>query len=96
MNIFYVYIISNVHHTTLYTGFTNDLVRRVFEHKHKLLKGFTAKYNCGKLLYFEEFNNAEEAKQRERQLKKYNRDWKENLITEMNPEWRDLAENFDL
>ena len=96
MNIFYVYIISNLHHTTLYTGFTNDLVRRVFEHKHKLLKGFTAKYNCGKLLYFEEFNNAEEAKQRERQLKKYNRDWKENLITEMNPEWRDLAENFDL
>jgi len=95
MDIFYVYIISNRHHTTLYTGFTNDLARRVYEHKHKLLKGFTAKYNCDKLLYFEEFNSAEDATQREQQLKKYKRHWKENLITEINPEWRDLTEDFD-
>jgi putative endonuclease len=72
------------------------LARRVYEHKHKLLKGFTAKYNCEKLLYFEEFSNAEEALGREKQLKKYKREWKENLISEMNPEWKDLVDNFDV
>jgi putative endonuclease len=93
---FYVYIISNKHHTTLYTGFTGDLVRRIYEHRHKLFKGFTSKYNCEKLLYFEEFACAEDATHRERQLKRYKRNWKENLITEMNPEWRDLSEDFKI
>ena len=91
---FYVYILSNQRHTVFYTGFTDDLYRRIYEHKHKLQPGFTAKYNCDKLLYFEEFTIADEATHREKQIKKYKRDWKKNLINAMNPEWRDLYDDF--
>jgi putative endonuclease len=75
-------------------GFTDDLERRVYEHKHELLEGFTKRYNIHKLLYFEEYSSAEEAKHREKQLKKYSREWKENLINTINPMWKDLYDDF--
>lgn len=91
---YYVYILANWKYTVFYTGVTNDLVRRVFEHKLKLNKGFTSKYNCHKLLYFEEFGDIMDAIHREKQIKKYKRAWKKNLINSMNPEWRDLSEGW--
>lgn len=94
MNRFWVYILTNTHHTVLYTGFTDDLERRVFEHKNKLLPGFTNKYNCNKLVYIEEFSNASEAKHREHQVKRYSKAWKHNLINTINHEWRDLYSDF--
>ena len=96
MTSYYVYILSNKYHTVFYTGFTNDLGRRTEEHKLKVVKGFTARYNCDKLLYYEEFIDQDEARIRERQIKKYKREWKENLIKSINPEWLDLAEDFGL
>ena len=94
MKKFFVYILTNKNNTVIYTGFTNDLERRVFEHKNKLLKGFTSRFNINKLVYFEEFADADKAISREKQIKRYLRVWKENLINEMNPEWRDLYEDF--
>lgn len=94
MERFYVYILTNKNHTVLYTGFTDDIERRVFEHKNKMFKGFTSKYNVDKLVYFEEFIDLESVKHRENQLKRYKRAWKENLINEINPNWRDLYEDF--
>jgi len=94
MSKFYVYILSNKRYTVLYTGFTDNLERRVYEHKNKPLEGFTKKYNINILLYFEEFNSAEEAKHREIQLKKYKREFKRNLINSINPTWRDLYDDF--
>ena len=91
---FYVYILTNKNHTVLYTGFTDDIERRVYEHKNKILLGFTSKYNVDKLIYFEEFIDIESAKHRENQIKRYKKAWKENLINEMNPHWRDLYEDF--
>jgi putative endonuclease len=95
MDKYYVYIMSNERYTVLYTGFTNDLDRRMYEHKNKVYeKSFTKKYNVSLLLYYEEFNSAEEAKHREIQIKKYTRQFKRNLINSINPEWRDLSEDF--
>jgi putative endonuclease len=91
---YYVYIVANQRHTTLYTGMTNSLERRVFEHKTSLNKGFTYRYNCDKLVYYEEFDHVLKAIAREKQLKKYHRAWKEELITKMNPEWKDLSEGW--
>lgn len=68
---YFVYLLTNKNNTVLYTGFTDDLERRVYEHKHKLLKGFTTKYNCDKLVYYEEFPSSTEALDREKRLKKY-------------------------
>ena len=87
-------ILSIQNHTVLYTGFTDDLERRVYEHKNKLLPGFTAKYNVNKLVYFEEFMNMKAAQLRELQIKRYKRTWKENLINDTNSEWRDLYDDF--
>ena len=95
MSKFFVYILSNNHHTVFYVGFTDNLERRVYEHKNSLLEGFTKKYNVHKLLYFEEFQLAEEALHKEKQVKRYKREWKENLINSINPEWKDLYESFD-
>ena len=92
--IYYVYILTNKHHTVLYTGVTNNIERRVFEHKTKVNPGFTARYNCDRLVYFEEFQSIRIALHRERQLKKYRREWKENMICQMNPEWRDLSDGW--
>ncbi len=90
----YVYIMSNKNNTTLYVGVTNNLVRRVWEHKNNVLKGFTAEYNLHKLVYFEMCESEQTAIEREKYLKKCYRKTKEKLITEQNPQWRDLYENM--
>jgi putative endonuclease len=75
---------------TLYIGVTDDLVRRICEHRYKLMKGFTRQYNLDKLVYYEEINSAQKAIAREKQLKNWHCGWKINLIEKMNPEWKDL------
>ena len=87
---FYVYILASRIGGTLYIGVTNDLIRRVAEHRLKLMKGFTKKYEVDRLVYFEQFDDAENAIKREKRLKKYNRAWKIRLIEEFNPNWDDL------
>ena len=87
---FYVHILASRIGGTLYIGVTNDLVRRVAEHRLKSVKGFTKKYDVNRLVYFEQFDNAENAIRREKQLKKYNRAWKIRLIEGLNPNWDDL------
>ena len=86
----YVYIMTNKPNGTLYIGVTNNLIRRVWEHKNKVVEGFTSKYNLDKLVYYEVFEDELLAIQREKNLKKYNRIWKKELITRVNPFWRDL------
>ena len=93
--LFYIYILTNKNHTVLYIGVTSDLKRRLKQHKQKSNKGFTGKYNVEKLLYFESSPYVENAIKREKQLKKWNRTWKENLINEMNPDWNDLSWMLD-
>jgi len=87
---FYVYILASRIGGTLYIGVTNDLNRRVAEHRLKLSKGFTKKYTVDRLVYFEQFDDTENAIKREKQLKKWNRAWKIRLIEELNPDWDDL------
>ncbi len=86
-----VYILTNKHNTVLYIGVTGNLKRRLHEHQAKQTQGFTAKYNVGKLVYFEQTENVMSALQREKQLKNWHRQWKINLITESNPDWKDLS-----
>jgi putative endonuclease len=93
MNNYYVYIMTN-HSKTLYTGMTNDLTRRVYEHKEKLIPGFTQKYNITKLVYFEETSDVHEAIAREKQIKGWLREKKIALIESINPEWKDLSLSF--
>jgi len=87
---FYVYILASRIGGTLYIGVTNDLVRRVAEHRLKLVEGFTKKYEIHKLIYFEQFDDPENAIKREKQLKRWDRAWKIRLIEEHNPNWDDL------
>jgi putative endonuclease len=87
----YVYILSNKNNNVLYIGITTNLVRRLYEHKFKLMKGFTEKYNVNKLVYFEEFSNSKDAIAAEKKLKNWHREWKLNLIKKSNPEFRDLS-----
>jgi putative endonuclease len=87
---YYVYIMTNKTHTTLYTGVTRDLVRRVYEHREKLADGFTKKYNVVKLVYYEVFAHVEDAINREKQIKAGSRQKKLQSINRMNKEWRDL------
>ena len=90
---FYVYILTNANNRVLYTGVTNDLVRRVYEHKHHLDKtSFTAQYNVTRLVYFEETSSSRAAIEREKQVKGWNRKRKEKLIESKNPNWVDLYE----
>ena len=91
---FYIYILATRKDGPTYVGVTNDLHRRVFEQKTHAVKGFTAKYNVDRLVYFEVFESIEAAITREKQLKKWRRAWKVALIERGNPEWRDLAEEF--
>ncbi len=86
-----VYIMTNYKNTTLYIGVTSNLQRRVWEHKNKVVKGFTEKYNINKLVYYEITDSIESAIIREKQLKNWHRDWKINLIKEINPEFKDLS-----
>ena len=94
MKEYYVYILTNKTNKVLYVGVTNNLMRRMYEHKNKLIEGFTKRYNIGKLVYFEETSSIESAIEREKQLKKWARKKKEFLINSKNPEWKDLAENL--
>jgi putative endonuclease len=88
-----VYIMTNIAHTVLYIGVTSNLYARVTEHKEKKYPdSFTAQYNCNKLVYFENFPRIEEAIIKEKRMKKWKREWKEKLITELNPGWLDLHE----
>ena len=88
---------TNKPHGVLYIGVTNHIDERVKEHKLKVHpKSFTAKYNCDKLIYFEAFREADKASLREKQFKKWKRDWKIKLIEDMNPSWSDLSMNWNL
>ena len=86
---FYVYLLASKRHGTLYLGVTNDLVRRVSEHRLKLRKGFTSRYGVDRLVYFEHFQDRS-TRSREKELKKWRRDWKIVLIEQANPDWHDL------
>ena len=87
---------SNKPQGVIYVGVTDNLIERVKEHKLKVYpNSFTAKYNCDKLIYFEEWENGLDATNRERQLKKWKRDWKVNLIEAMNPTWMDVSVNWN-
>ena len=88
--LYYIYIVSNKYHTVFYTGMCNDLIRRIYEHKSKLVDGFTKLYNINQLLYYEYTDNPESAILREKQIKDYRRSKKLKLILDMNPEMRDL------
>ena len=90
MKNFYVYILSSNRNGTLYTGITSNLLKRVYEHKHGLVEGFTKKYNVHNLVWYELHESVESAIMREKQIKKCKRDWKLKLIEKENPEWIDL------
>ena len=94
MNSYYVYIMTNFKNTTFYIGITNNLIKRIHEHKNKLIKGFTSKYNINKLVYYEETNDINIALNREKQLKNWHREWKINLIKNQNPNFKDLSDIF--
>jgi putative endonuclease len=91
-NRYYVYLLTNWNNRVLYVGVTNDLVRRLYEHKGKLVRGFTEKYNVNKLVYFEETQDILSALAREKEIKKWRREKKDALVVRMNPEWKDLLE----
>jgi putative endonuclease len=91
---FYIYIMTNKGNNVLYTGVTNDLKRRVYEHKEKLVEGFTKKYNITKLVYYEIHNDIQNAILREKQIKGGSRQKKAKLINSMNKDWRDLYEEL--
>ena len=95
MKNYYIYILTNKNNTTLYTGVTNNLERRLQEHKTKIIKGFTSKYNLDKLVYYENCNNVEEAIAREKQIKGYRREKKNELIKIINENWIDLSEDWN-
>ena len=90
MTSFYVYLLASRRHGTLYLGVTSDLIRRVHEHKTKSGPGFTSRYDVDRLVWFEIYDDPATAIGREKELKKWRRDWKIRLIEEQNPEWRDL------
>ena len=94
MKAMYVYIMTNKNNTTLYVGVTNDLIRRVWEHKHNVLEGFTGTYHLHKLVYYAVFEDAESAIAYEKYLKKCYRKTKEKLILKQNPGWYDLYEHL--
>jgi putative endonuclease len=87
---FYVYLLASHKNGTLYLGVTRDLLRRIYEHKHKIVPGFTARYGVGRLVWFECYDTPPSAIEREKEIKKWRRTWKIELIEKENPEWRDL------
>ncbi len=90
-----IYILTNKNNTVLYVGVTNNLTRRIWEHKSQLIEGFSKKYNANKLVYHESFDNPSDAIKREKQLKAGSRKKKIDLINKFNPEWKDLY-NFEI
>jgi putative endonuclease len=89
---YFVYIMANWNNKVMYIGVTNDLARRVYEHKNKLVEGFTEKYNINKLVYYENFFDISEAIHREKELKKWRREKKNKLVENLNIEWKDLSD----
>lgn len=94
MKQYYVYMMTNRKKGVLYTGVTNNLERRVYEHKHKLISGFTSKYNCKRLVYYDSSSDIKGAIATEKQIKGWLRKKKIALIESMNPEWKDLSEEW--
>ena len=90
-NKYYVYILTNWNNKVMYIGMTNDLERRLYEHKTKLIKGFTEKYNIDKLVYFEQTTDVSSAILREKEIKKWRREKKNDLVLSLNPDWKDLS-----
>ncbi|WP_111684760.1 GIY-YIG nuclease family protein [Winogradskyella tangerina] len=91
---YYLYILSNKYNGTLYIGITNNLERRMFEHKNQLIDGFSKKYKLNRLVYFETFQYITDAIRREKNMKKWKRQWKINLIEEENKNWSDLSKHW--
>ncbi len=91
---YYVYILASKRNGTLYIGVTNDIIKRVYEHKNNLIAGFTSNYNVHRLVYYEQFDDIEYAIQREKRVKKWNRRWKLELIENANPDWKDLYDEL--
>jgi putative endonuclease len=91
---YYVYILASARNGTLYIGVTNDLIRRVWEHRESIVPGFTKTYGVNRLVYYEMFDDIHAAIAREKRLKKYKREWKINLIQQNNVEWDDLYEKL--
>jgi putative endonuclease len=87
-------MMTNKHNNVLYIGVTNNLIRRVYEHKRGMIEGFTKKYNCHKLVWFQQTNDIEAAIIQEKRMKKWKREYKENVIREINPEWKDLYDEL--
>jgi len=92
MRRYYVYILANRRYGVLYVGVTNDLLRRMMQHRTRVVPGFTKEYGVVRLVYFEEYASIAEARTRERSLKRWRRAWKLALVDKLNPEWRDLTE----
>jgi putative endonuclease len=90
ITVFYVYLLASQKQGTLYLGVTKDLMRRVYQHKEKLLPGFTSRYDVRRLVWFEVYDDPVNAIEREKEIKKWRRDWKIALIEKNNPDWRDL------
>lgn len=90
----YVYIMANKRNGTIYLGVTSDLPKRVYEHRNGLIAGFTQKHGCKMLVWFEQYDDLEEARAAELRMKNWNRQWKLKRIERMNPEWRDLYEDI--
>ena len=88
---YYVYLLTNWNNKVMYVGVTNNLKRRIYEHKNKLIKGFTEKYNLNKLVFFEETQDVNSAIAREKEIKKWRREKKNQLVNRMNPNWKDLS-----
>ena len=91
---YYVYILTNEHGNVMYIGVTNDLARRLYEHRQELVDGFTKRYHVHKLVYFEQTGRVEAALAREKQLKRWTRAKKNALVETLNPDWRDLSEDW--
>ncbi|MDH3542338.1 MAG: GIY-YIG nuclease family protein [Desulfobulbales bacterium] len=91
---YYVYLLTNWNNKVIYVGITNDLERRIYEHKEKFVKGFTEKYNVNKLVYYEQTPDINAALNREKEIKKWRREKKNRLVVNTNPLWRDLSEDF--
>lgn len=89
---YYVYLLTNWNNKVIYIGVTNDLNRRLYEHKNKIIQGFTQKYNLNKLVYFEETNDINAAITREKEIKKWRIEKKDKLVNQLNPNWIDLSE----
>jgi putative endonuclease len=94
MKDFYVYILTNKNNKVMYIGMTNNLTRRLYEHKNKLIEGFSKKYNTNKLVYFEQTNDVNSAFAREKEIKGWRREKKNRLVESLNAEWKDLSEEY--